>query len=255
MQQVESGQISYEQGAEEIQKEEKSLTEQSFDWFVNGLSILGGLGITVAGIALCSTGGGCLIGAPLITHGLNGMYEGGMGFYEGNSDVQGPVREGYKAAAKNLGFNESVGNLVYDLVDAGISIRGKLKLVPKLSKVYDDRKIKALVLFRYGRKDLDYAFRQANKYLFSAEIASDIINFIKIKDDIKNSFIFDKTTGNIMLSLAEPEKITNIKYVKEHCSLIMTITGTDDYPPLYYMCKDKNGNRYDVTQDGKITGG
>lgn len=251
VQQVESGQISYEQGAEEIQKEEKSLTEQSFDWLANGLSILGGLGITVAGIALCSTAGGCLIGAPLIAHGLNGMYEGGMGFYEGNSDVQGPLREGYKASAKALGFSESVGNLAYDLVDIGISIQGKLKLVPKLSKVYDNRKIK-FVLFRYGRKDLDYAFRQANKYLFSAEIIGDLINISKIKDDFKNAFIFDRTTGTIMLGLAEPEKITNIKYVKEHCSFILFDVFGENGAPSYYVCEDKKGNRYDVSINGDL---
>lgn len=253
VQQVESGQMSYEQGAAELKKEEKSLIDQSLDWLINGLSILGGLGITIAGFALCTTGGGCLIGAPLMAHGLNGMYEGTMGFYEGHSNVQGPLREGYKATAKLLGFNESVGNLAYDLVDMGISIRGKLQLVPKLTKRYGEkRKIKPFVLFHYGRKDLDYAFKQANKYLFTAEIASDIINFIKIKDDIKNAFILDKATGTIMLTVAEPEKITNIEYLKEHCSMVITIIGSDNDPSSYYMCKDKNGNRYDVSNDGKL---
>ncbi|HHV7360706.1 TPA: DUF4225 domain-containing protein, partial [Morganella morganii] len=161
--------------------------------------------------------------------------------------------EGYKATAKLLGFNESVGNLAYDLVDMGISIRGKLQLVPKLTTRYGEkRKIKPFVLYHYGRKDLDYAFKQANKYLFTAEIASDIINFIKIKDDIKNAFILDKATGTIMLTVAEPEKITNIEYVKEHCSMVITIIGSDNDPSSYYICKDKNGNRYDVSEDGKL---
>lgn len=252
VQQVESGQMSYEQGSAELKKEEKSLLDQAFDWAINGLSILGGLGITIGGFALCTTGGGCLIGAPLMAHGLNGMYEGVMGFHEGHSNVQGPLREGYKASAKALGFDESVGNLAYDLVDMGISIRGKLQLVPKLAKVYDRRKIKPFVLFRYGRKDLDYAFRQANKYLFSAEIASDVINVLKIKDDLKNAFVLDKTTGTLMLSVAEPEKITNIEYLMKHCSLRITIIGPGEASPLYYQCNDINGNSYNVNQDGKL---
>lgn len=158
--QVESGQKSYEQGSAELKKTEKDIVDQSIDWVVNGLSILGGLGMTGAGIALCSTGVGCLIGAPLIAHGVNGIYEGSIGFYEGSSDIDGPLRQGYKKTAKALGFDESVGVLAYDLVDLGISIKGKFKLVPKLTKVYDERKIKPFVLFRYGREDLDYAFKQ-----------------------------------------------------------------------------------------------
>ncbi|MDD9341335.1 MAG: DUF4225 domain-containing protein [Providencia heimbachae] len=253
VEQVESGQISYEQGSSEIKEEEKNLSEQAFDWLANGLSILGGLGLTAAGIALCSTGAGCLIGAPIIAHGLNGMYEGTMGIYEGNSDVQGPLREGYKSAAKTLGFNESVGNLTYDLVDMGLSIRGKLQLVPKLTRRYGEkRKIKPFVLFRHAREDLDYAFRQANKYLLTSELASDAINISKIMDDLKNAFVLDKETGTLMLSVAEPEKITTVEYIMEHCNLIMLITSPDDLSPSYYRCKDKKGNDYNVTQDGKL---
>ncbi|KJF75672.1 hypothetical protein UA45_22375 [Morganella morganii] len=84
------------------------------------------------------------------------------------------------------------------------------------------------------------------------EIIGDGINFIKIKDDIKNAFVLDKETGTIMLTVAEPEKITNIEYVKEHCSMVITIIGSDNAPSSYYMCKDKNGNRYDVSNDGKL---
>lgn len=252
VQQVESNQMSYEQGSAELKKEEKSLMDQSVDWVINGLSILGGLGMTIAGFALCTTGGGCLIGAPLMAHGLNGMYEGGMGLYEGNSNVQGPLREGYKASAKALGFDESVGNLAYDLIDMGISVRGKLQLVPKLTKVYDSRKIKPFVLFRYGRKDLDYAFRQANKHLLAIEIIGDGINLLKIKDDIKDAFVLDKETGTIMINVTEPEKITNIEYVQEHCSLVITITGTDNSPPTYYMCEDKSGSKYNVDSKGEL---
>ncbi|WOO51308.1 MULTISPECIES: DUF4225 domain-containing protein [Enterobacterales] len=247
---VESGQITYEQGSAEIKKEEKSLTDQSIDWIINGLSILGGLGMTIGGIGLCYTGLGCLIGAPLIAHGLNGIYEGGIGFYEGNSEVQGPLREGYKATAKALGFDESVGNLAYDLVDLGISVQGKLKLVPKLSKVYDERKIKPMALFYYGRKDLDYAFKQANKFFLNLEIASDAINLLKIKEDLKNAFVFDKESGNLMLSLSEPEKITNIEYIVEHCETVILVTGDPNSPPYYYRCLDKNGNPYKVSVDG-----
>ncbi|MFB9997698.1 DUF4225 domain-containing protein [Providencia rustigianii] len=139
--QVESGQKSYEQGSAELKQEEKSLREQAFDLISNGLSILRGIAMTGVGIGLCSTGLGCLIGAPLIAHGVNGIYEGGVGIYQGDSNIQGPLREGYKATAKLLGFNESVGNLAYDLIDLGISISGKLKLIPKLNEYGNPNKI------------------------------------------------------------------------------------------------------------------
>jgi len=253
VEQVEAGRMSYEEGFSELKKEEKSLWEQSIDWVINGLSIIGGLGLTAAGIALCSTGAGCLIGAPIMAHGLNGIYEGTVGFYEGNSNIQGPLREGYKASAKALGFNESVGNLTYDLVDMGLSVRGKLQLVPKLTSRYGEkRKIKPFVLYHYAREDLDYAFRQTNKFLLNIELLGDLINITKIKEDLKNAFVLDKETGTLMLSVAEPEKITNIEYITEHCTRVIVITGPNDSSPSYYSCKDKKGNDYNVTQDGKL---
>ena len=252
VEQVESGQISYEEGSTELKETEKDIVDQSIDWIINGLSILGGLGMTGMGIALCSTGAGCLIGAPLIAHGVNGIYEGSVGFYEGNSDIDGPLRQGYKKTAKALGFDESVGVLAYDLVDLGISIKGKFKLVPKLTKVYDERKIKPFVLFRYGRKDLDYAFKQTNKALLTIEIFGDLIALSKIKEDLKNAFVFDKETGNLMLSLAEPEKITNVEYLMNNCERIMLFTNNPDAPSIYYQCLDTKGKPYNVSSDGDL---
>lgn len=73
---VESGEMSYEEGAKKIKTEENNLWEQSFIWSKNGLSIFGGVGMIQNGVALCSAGWSCLIGAPMIAHGVNGIYEG-----------------------------------------------------------------------------------------------------------------------------------------------------------------------------------
>ncbi|MEQ4912748.1 MULTISPECIES: PAAR domain-containing protein [Proteus] len=91
--QVESGQKSYEQGSAELKQEEKSLLEQSLNWLTNGLSIFGGAGMVWAGGALCGTGLGCIIGAPLIAHGANGIYEGIEGLVEGRDDIDGRLRD------------------------------------------------------------------------------------------------------------------------------------------------------------------
>lgn len=85
--QVESGQKSYEQGSAELKQEEKSLLEQSLNWLTNGLSIFWGADMVWAGGALCGTGLGCIIGAPLIAHGANGIYEGVEGLVEGRNDI------------------------------------------------------------------------------------------------------------------------------------------------------------------------
>lgn len=157
-----------------------------------------------AGIALCSTGMGCMLGAPLIAHGANGIYEGGIGFYEGNSDVQGPLREGYKSAAKALGFKESVGNLAYDLVDFGISVKGKLKLIPKLNEYGNPKK--NLFFKEYAQKDLEYAYKQMSSKFLVFEMISDAISISKLRDDVKSMMVYDKDTGQTTLVIREPEK-------------------------------------------------
>ena len=237
--QVESGQKSYEQGSAELKQEEKDLYQQSADWVLNGLSILGGMAMVGAGIALCSTGMGCMLGAPLIAHGANGIYEGGIGFYEGNSDVQGPLREGYKSAAKALGFKESVGNLAYDLVDFGISVKGKLKLIPKLNEYGNPKK--NLFFKEYAQKDLEYAYKQMSSKFLVFEMISDAISISKLRDDVKSMMVYDKDTGQTTLVIREPEKIQNVKEIVEDCKYVFVFGGDE---PSYVECTDTDGNKY-----------
>ncbi|MEY1161487.1 MULTISPECIES: DUF4225 domain-containing protein [Providencia] len=246
--QVESGQKSYEQGSAELKKEEKSLLEQSKDWIINGLSIFGGVGMIWAGGALCSTGLGCFIGAPLIAHGANGIYEGALGLYEGHSDVQGPLREGYKATAKALGFSQEVGNLVYDLVDVGISIRAKLKLVPKLNEFGEVEK--PLFLKKHAQQDLEKAYRQMKKKLLSIELVSDTINLFKVKDDIEKAFFLDKKSNDVIMVVTEPEKVSNVKDIVEDCQLYIVVAG-DSENSVYYKCTDDKGNEQKYSTSGE----
>ena len=146
----------YEQGAEKIKKEEKSFLDPSVTWVKNGLSIFGGAGLTEAGVALCYTG----LGAPMIAHGLNGIYEGSAGAVNsvmneidgGNrsEDVDGQLRELYKSGAEALGFDASVGSIAYDIADLSGSLYSKLKLVPNITELGTPIK----KLWHYGRQDL-----------------------------------------------------------------------------------------------------
>ncbi|EMD1719437.1 DUF4225 domain-containing protein [Providencia stuartii] len=247
--QVESGQKSYEQGSAELKQEEKSLLEQSLNWLTNGLSIFGGVGMVWAGGALCGTGLGCIIGAPLIAHGANGIYEGVEGLVEGRDDIDGPLRKGYQIAAKELGFNESVGNLTYDLIDLGISVHGKLKLVPKLNEFGDPKK--NLFIKEYARQDLEKAYKQMSDKLLSIEILSDTINLFKIKDDIQNAFLLDQDSNNVMMVVAEPQSITNVKDIVENCELYIVISNNDENNS-YYKCTDDKGNEQKYHTNGDI---
>ena len=59
----------------------------------------------MTGVVLCDTGIGCMLGAPLVAHGVNSTYEGGAGLYNGvmnqidggnrSLEVEGPLRKVY----------------------------------------------------------------------------------------------------------------------------------------------------------------
>ena len=161
VEQVDSGAMSYEQGAEKIKVEEKSLLDQSLIWISNGLSIFGGVGLTSTGVALCYTGWGCVVGAPMVAHGLNGIYEGSAGIFNGvmneidggdrDMEVDGPLRKLYQSGAEAIGYDASIGDIIYDVVDLKGSLYGKVKLIPKLNEFGDP----LFKLFSYARKDLD----------------------------------------------------------------------------------------------------
>ncbi|WP_392563231.1 PAAR domain-containing protein (plasmid) [Orbus sturtevantii] len=269
--QVDTGAMTYEEGYQIIKDEENSLWEQAFNWSKNGLSVLGGVGMTITGIGLCMTGWGCLIGAPLMVHGINGAYEGGGGIYNGianafdggdrSLEVDGLLREGYKKTAEVLGFNSSVGNLVYDLVDFGISVKGKLKLVPKMNTVLrvnefnPYNKSKTLKLWRYGRQDLEKTYLQMKKILLTMEVYGDTLSLIDIYRDLKKAFILDTNTKQVSMVVSEPEKISNLKEIIENCSLVITITGDYDDVPAYYSCERIDGSKYKEDLSGNVLDG
>ncbi|OTQ30733.1 PAAR domain-containing protein [Gilliamella apicola] len=260
---VDSGAMTYEQGAEKIKKEEKSLLDQSLIWLGNGLSVFGGAGVTTAGLVLCDTVIGCVIGAPMIAHGLNGIYEGSAGIFNGvmneidggdrDIEVEGPVRQLYKLSVEALGFDGSIGSIIYDLIDLGGSFYGKVKLIPKLNEFGDP----VFKLFSYGRKDLEMAYKQMSKLMLNTEFFSDIISLYNLYQEFDNAFIFNKDTQQVVMAVRKPKTIINVKQIVEDCDLMITTANTDEKTPLYYLCKRKDGTEYkkdtngDIIEDGK----
>lgn len=253
---VESGEMSYEEGAKKIKTEENNLLEQSFIWLKNGLSIFGGVGMIQNGVAFCSAGWSCLIGAPMIAHGVNGIYEGGFGIVNGvmneidggnrSMEVDGPLRSWYKDAAESLGFDSSIGDIAYDSLDLSMSVGAKLKLVPKLNKFGNP----IFKLFKYGRRDLENAYKQMSKKLLTVEILGDAISLRELANQLKKAFILNKDTNQVSMVVKEPETIINTGQIVENCSLIITI-GNDDAPD-YYSCESSDGSTYRKDRDGNI---
>ena len=259
--QVDNGSISYAEGSEEIQKEKKSLWEQSILWIKNGLTVFGSVGQTMTGVVLCDTGIGCMLGAPLVAHGVNGTYEGGAGLYNGvmnqidggnrSLEVEGPLRKAYQTAFKSLGFDASVGSIAYDAFDIGVSFYGKVKLIPKLNEFGNP----IFKLFRYGKKDLEMAYKQMSKRLLGLEILGDAFASGNLLKEIGNAFILNKDTEQIIMTVREPEKITNVKQIVDDCHLVITITGTDEDVPGYYVCKRNDNTEYRKDFEGNIIEG
>ena len=256
--QVDNGSISYAEGSEEIQKEKKSLLEQAYLWGKNGLSVLGGIGQIMSGVALCETGLGCVFAAPLVAHGFNGTYEGGAGIYNGvmnqidggnrSLEVEGPLRKGYQSAVEALGFDSSVGSIVYDVFDLAVSVQGKLKLVPKLNE-FGDRKFK---LFSYGSQDLEMAYKQMKDKLLYVEMLSDSTLTIEVIKQINNAFFYNKDNEQVIMTVKEPETITNVGQIVDDCHLVITVTGTDEDVPAYYRCKASDNTEYRKDLEGNI---
>ena len=237
VEQVDSGAMTYEQGAEKIKEEEDSLLSQSLIWVERGISILGGLAMIATGAAMCTTGIGCVIGAYVGAHGLNSIQEGVTG-------QDGFLKSTYQAAARELGMSESVGTLVYDLVDIGISVRGKLKLVPKKDELGTPIK----KLWHYGRQDLVRHYTQMKKFALIGEVGLDIISLINILGDVNNVLFHDNDTDESALVVPESETITNVGELVHSCEFVSVREGNGGVRE-YFLCTTPDGKQYTIESE------
>ena len=239
VEQVDSGAMTYEEGAEKIKEEEKSLSEQSREWIIRGLSIFGGLAMIATGAAMCTTGIGCVIGAYVGAHGLNSIQEGVTG-------QDGFLKSTYQAAARELGLSESVGTLVYDLVDIGISVRGKLKLVPKVDEFGTPIK----KLWHYGRQDLVRHYTQMKKIWLVGEVVIDIASLASIFEDVKGVFFHNNDTDESELVIPESETITNVGELVHSCNFVSVRNGNDGVRE-YFLCTTPDGEQYTIESEAE----
>ncbi|OTQ27533.1 PAAR domain-containing protein [Gilliamella apicola] len=239
VEQVDSGAMTYEQGAEKIRVEEDDLLDQSFTWLKRGLSIFGGLSMITTGAAMCTTGVGCVIGSYIGLHGVNSIQEGLTG-------GDGFLKSSYQAAARELGMSESVGTLVYDLVDIGISVRGKLELVPKMNEL--GKPVRKL--WHYGRQDLVRHYTQMKEAALLGEIGVDVISLINIFKDATNVFFYNQETDESELVIPESETITNVGELVHSCEFVSVRDGTDGVRE-YFLCTTPDGEQYTIDSEAE----
>lgn len=210
----------------------------------------------VAGIAMCTTGVGCILGSYVAAHGVNSIQEGITG-------EDGFLKSVYQDAAVGLGMSKEAGSLAYDLVDIGLSVHGKLKLVPKIDNSFainqfnraNSAKFK---LFHYGREDLIQAYRQMNKWLLGFEIISDGLSLSEIYGEAENILVKDNESSETNLYISKPEKIDNIEKIVDSCTIVIRITGRKsdaDDQPNYSLCTRLDGTTYRQYFDGHIEEG
>ena len=82
--------------------------------------------------------------------------------------------------------------------------------------------------------------------------ASDSIVIIDIIKNIGNAFILNKDKEQVIMTVKEPETITNVKQIIDDCHLVITITGTDEDAPAYYLCKRNDNMEYRKDFEGNI---
>ena len=94
-----------------------------------------------------------------------------------------------------------------------------------------------------------------NQNLLIAEVLGDSISFVYIFKGIVNAFTLNKDTEQVIMTIREPEKITNAKQIVDDCHLVITITDTDEDAPAYYLCKRNDNTEYRKDFEGNIIEG
>lgn len=156
---VRAGKLKPVEGLQQIDLEHKSFQRKALEIgsIVTGASMVA----TGAGICYGSALTACALGAPMMAHGANNIYENATNLATGRTDTEGPLRKVYHGMAGAVGGSKAHGNIAYGLVDIGLSGYGLLRLVKKPG---------AWQLFRPIRSDKIRAHRTMNKSMLFLEM-------------------------------------------------------------------------------------
>ena len=201
---VERGKKTKEQALTEMKREQSSLMEQSSLIASKGIGVIAGAMQVAAGGAICiySAASLCSIGALLVAHGANNMYENGKYFVDGEEDATGLVREAYQGAAEFAGYPKSYGNMAYygvDLALSGYGVFAKTTTVKNAAETYQivsktnlkpmpwtkSPKAKQLKLFRYSAEDYLRGYQASSRLSLGAESVSDSFTTYSLYKEVR----------------------------------------------------------------------
>lgn len=151
---VENGRKTPDEGMKALLSEKRTLIKQAADIAQKGIGIVAGTMQMRLGAQICMGSGGLLcpfLGAPLLAHGANNVYENGSNLAKGRSDANGPLRGIYQKAAVALGGTKQDGDVAFGTADLALSVFSMNTLVVGRG---------AWKLFRYVRADYVKAYSQ-----------------------------------------------------------------------------------------------
>jgi hypothetical protein len=188
----------------ELRKERQSLIEQGSLIMQKGIGLVAGVMQVTAGAGICYVSAAtlCLIGAPLVAHGANNMYENGKYFWDGDENATGLVREGYQYAAESLGYSKSHGDIAYYSTDLAMSAYGafaKTTTVKNAAEAYqiiskpnlkpmpwtNRPKAKQFKLFRYSSEDYLRGYQASSRVSLITGAVSDGMTADSLYEEIK----------------------------------------------------------------------
>ncbi|MFA1563331.1 DUF4225 domain-containing protein [Aliivibrio fischeri] len=179
-----AGKISHEDSIKALKKEQRSLLEQSTIIVQKGITAVAGFAQTVSGGGICWASAGTLcafIGAPLMAHGVNNMYEGGRYFVDGSENTIGPVRFAYRQTSAALGYTDNEADIAYGSIDLGLSFYG-LTSALKAPVNASISGVKQFKLFRYASDDYIKGYKTMSKSALRLEVLSNGLTIKSIKE-------------------------------------------------------------------------
>ena len=156
-----------QEGLDAITAEIKRLSIQSFEVGKKVVGVAAGTAQIATGAGVCTGSGGTLclfFGIPLVSHGVNNIYENGHNLIGNRTDTEGWVRKQYQGLSVWLGGTEHEGNMAYGAADLGLSFYGSVRLIKKPD---------AWRLWRYTESDKVRAYKNTSKYALGLEAIGD----------------------------------------------------------------------------------
>ncbi|CRL66183.1 DUF4225 domain-containing protein [Proteus vulgaris] len=153
---------------QEESEENNKLTLKQVGFVSGAMQIYGGGASCVGSVGtLCSS-----LGVGMVSQGVNSMIENGY-YLLFREEYSGPVRNGYRATSKALGYGDNEADIFYNVVD--LSLSGASLLKPVLKE--DSWK-----LFHYIKSDFITSWQSMGRLSLTSEFFFDGVTFYSTYD-------------------------------------------------------------------------